>query len=149
MPQLLRDAQVFSIWEGTTNVLSLDVVRAIEKENAFAPFLQGILERVAKLKSTQLAAEAEQVKQACDDLKKFLEQAAKGGADFVQGSARYFSYSLARTCAASLLLEHAEKTANARNAALAKRWCQGGLTPLLLADEAHRRETSTILSAGV
>lgn len=33
-PRLLRDAQVFSIWEGTTNVLSLDFLRACEKENA-------------------------------------------------------------------------------------------------------------------
>lgn len=30
IPRLLRDAQVFSIWEGTTNVLSLDFLRATE-----------------------------------------------------------------------------------------------------------------------
>jgi alkylation response protein AidB-like acyl-CoA dehydrogenase len=29
IPRLLRDAQVLPIWEGTTNVLSLDVIRAI------------------------------------------------------------------------------------------------------------------------
>src|SRR5690606_6344319 len=29
IPQLLRDAQVFPIWEGTTNVLALDALRAI------------------------------------------------------------------------------------------------------------------------
>jgi putative acyl-CoA dehydrogenase len=34
LPRLLRDAQVFSIWEGTTNVLSLDFLRACEKERA-------------------------------------------------------------------------------------------------------------------
>lgn len=34
IPRLLRDAQVFSIWEGTTNVLSLDMLRAFEKEQA-------------------------------------------------------------------------------------------------------------------
>ncbi len=32
IPKLLRDAQVFSIWEGTTNVLSLDFLRALKKE---------------------------------------------------------------------------------------------------------------------
>ncbi len=36
IPRLLRDAQVFSIWEGTTNVLSLDFLRAMEKENAMS-----------------------------------------------------------------------------------------------------------------
>src|SRR5262249_39306737 len=39
LPRLLRDAQVLSIWEGTTNVLSLDTLRAIEKDGAFEPFL--------------------------------------------------------------------------------------------------------------
>lgn len=34
IPTLLRDAQVFSIWEGTTNVLALDFLRALQKENA-------------------------------------------------------------------------------------------------------------------
>ena len=36
IPQLLRDAQVFPIWEGTTNVLSLDVLRAIASGGALA-----------------------------------------------------------------------------------------------------------------
>ena len=36
IPRLLRDAQVFSIWEGTTNVLSLDFLRACQKENALS-----------------------------------------------------------------------------------------------------------------
>jgi putative acyl-CoA dehydrogenase len=34
IPRLLRDAQVYSIWEGTTNVLALDFLRVCEKENA-------------------------------------------------------------------------------------------------------------------
>lgn len=33
IPRLLRDAQVLSIWEGTTNILGLDVLRAISKSN--------------------------------------------------------------------------------------------------------------------
>lgn len=34
--KLLRDAQVLAIWEGTTNVLAMDFLRAVEKENAGA-----------------------------------------------------------------------------------------------------------------
>ena len=34
IPKFLRDGQVLSIWEGTTNVLSLDFLRAIKKEGA-------------------------------------------------------------------------------------------------------------------
>lgn len=32
LPNLLRDAQVLSIWEGTTNVLCSDFMRAILKQ---------------------------------------------------------------------------------------------------------------------
>lgn len=40
IPRLLRDAQVFSIWEGATNVLALDFLRAAIKENAYEPILK-------------------------------------------------------------------------------------------------------------
>ena len=38
LPALLRDAQVFSIWEGTTNVLSLDALRVAGSGGASLPF---------------------------------------------------------------------------------------------------------------
>lgn len=38
IPVLFRDAQVFSIWEGTTNVLSLDVLRVLSKPEVFVAF---------------------------------------------------------------------------------------------------------------
>lgn len=38
IPVLLRDAQVLPIWEGTTNVMSYDFVRALmKKENKYWP----------------------------------------------------------------------------------------------------------------
>ena len=43
LPTLLRDAQVLSIWEGTTNVLCHDFVRALlKKENSVMP-LQSLI----------------------------------------------------------------------------------------------------------
>ena len=36
LPCLLRDAQVYAIWEGTTNVLSLDSLRALGSNDSFA-----------------------------------------------------------------------------------------------------------------
>ncbi len=38
IPVMLRDVQTLSIWEGTTNVLSLDMLRAIEKENGLSAY---------------------------------------------------------------------------------------------------------------
>lgn len=34
LPRLLRDAQVLPIWEGTTNIQSLDLLRALQKEGS-------------------------------------------------------------------------------------------------------------------
>lgn len=51
IPRLLRDAQVFSIWEGTTNVLSLDFLRVCEKENALETLSQHL--NLSELLKTQ------------------------------------------------------------------------------------------------
>jgi acyl-CoA dehydrogenase len=45
MPRLLRDAQVLPVWEGTTNVLMLDALRAAKKEEAHRPLLARIARR--------------------------------------------------------------------------------------------------------
>ncbi len=52
LPRLLRDAQVFAIWEGTTNVLSLDMLRAFEKEQALPVLLEYLKKCKAMSKGT-------------------------------------------------------------------------------------------------
>jgi acyl-CoA dehydrogenase len=42
MARLLRDAQVLPIWEGTTNILALDMLRGARKERAHEPMLARI-----------------------------------------------------------------------------------------------------------
>ena len=39
VPRMLRDAQVLPIWEGTTNVLALDVVRALQADDSLIAYL--------------------------------------------------------------------------------------------------------------
>lgn len=46
MPVHLRDSQVFSIWEGATNVLSLDLLRVVQKTSAMASFSNEMNERI-------------------------------------------------------------------------------------------------------
>lgn len=48
LPQLLRDAQVLSIWEGTTNVLSLDLLRALAA-SGIEPWLETMRAGVTEL----------------------------------------------------------------------------------------------------
>jgi len=146
LPALHRNAQVFSIWEGTTNVLSLDVLRAIEKDQAFHPFVNGILKRLSGEKSEMLIAESAAVRTRCSELGEFLRLATKEGPDFVQAGARAFAYSLARTCAASLLIERASTLRDARSIELAKRWCRSGLGLLLAAGDEHRNVSRSLIS---
>lgn len=40
IPTLYRDNQVFSIWEGTTNVLSLDLLRALKKDQSWSLLIE-------------------------------------------------------------------------------------------------------------
>jgi alkylation response protein AidB-like acyl-CoA dehydrogenase len=37
VPPLLRDVQVLPIWEGTTNVLALDLLRVLKKTEGLTP----------------------------------------------------------------------------------------------------------------
>jgi putative acyl-CoA dehydrogenase len=56
LPYLLRDAQVFAIWEGTTNVLALDFLRVCEKEEALVAIAEFVLQ-----KNNSLAEELKQL----------------------------------------------------------------------------------------
>jgi hypothetical protein len=142
LPRLLRDAQTLSIWEGTTNVLALDTLRAIEKENALPPFLSEVRERIQRITLPELGPSAERLRQALDSIQRFAAQAAQEGEDFQQAGARQFAYSLARTYAGSLLAEHAqwsfEKEKDRRTLEAAIRWCSMELTPFVQAKAPHR-----------
>ena len=52
LPTILRDAQVTPIWEGTTNVLSLDVLRVFSgKENILLAFGKRVSQLLSNTKS--------------------------------------------------------------------------------------------------
>jgi hypothetical protein len=55
LPVWLRDAQVLPIWEGTTNVLSLDVLRAVAREDALRPWADDVRGRLERLRDGPLA----------------------------------------------------------------------------------------------
>jgi len=48
-PRLLRDAQVLTVWEGTANILSLEVLRLIKKYHAHDMFIKKMKEELEKL----------------------------------------------------------------------------------------------------
>ncbi|XP_015672936.1 acyl-CoA dehydrogenase family member 11-like [Protobothrops mucrosquamatus] len=128
LPVLLRDTQVLPIWEGTTNILSLDVLRCILKSqgkalDVFFSTAQAKLE--AATRQSELQTSVQIVQNNLQKLKQFvLRMDSKGEAEW-QIAARDFAYSLAWIYEGVLLLEHATGAgASATNIYAAQRWCQ-------------------------
>jgi acyl-CoA dehydrogenase len=109
IPRLLRDAQVLPIWEGTTNVLSLDLLRAELRDEAVTALLDEVAERAASLRgaSGALGAAVDLVERSAGALAKDVRGWALADGDALQAHMRAFALRLGRTCAASLLAEHA------------------------------------------
>lgn len=72
IPSMLRDTQVLSIWEGTTNVLSLDMLRAMERENGFVAFVQYSKELLAGIADADFANEKAVLEQKLKSLFTFV-----------------------------------------------------------------------------
>ncbi len=138
IPRLLRDAQVLSIWEGTTNILSLDALRAIERTDVLAQWTSDVRLRLNGINVAGLRSCAERTLSAVERIEKYAARATSDGSEFQQAGARGFSYAIARTEAAALLLEHASAQADPSAVTSAKRWCARELAPLVEADAAHR-----------
>ncbi len=99
IPQLLRDAQVFPIWEGTTNVLALDALRALGKDG-----FDSLSARLQDLCPNGTASEALRTTLAAAQ-SWFAAHAGDRAA--LEAGARGFAVTLARCAAAALLARHA------------------------------------------
>jgi len=95
-PRLLRDAHLGSIWEGTSNIVALDVLRAIRREHCLEdllPLLNGKIESAPRLLAGRLAA-------SLDKAADFAHEAASTGNE---AYARQAATGLYYACAAALM----------------------------------------------
>jgi putative acyl-CoA dehydrogenase len=144
MPRLLRDAQVLSIWEGTTNILSLDALRAMERNDVFAEWTSDVKRRLSGLKVAALSSCSEQALSAVQRVEQYAARAGSAGREFQQAGARGFAFAVARIEAAALLVEHASAQADHIAVTSAKRWCARELAPLVEGDAEHRASSVTL-----
>lgn len=131
LPKLLRDAQVLSIWEGTTNILSLDVLRVLTKSNGqalvcFNNVVSGKL-RAALSNGGDLKASAETIVAGLNEMAKVIA----ANPQLLEAGARYFAYSLARSYSAAVLIDLATKTGDKDFVVTATRWSSQDLFPFL------------------
>jgi alkylation response protein AidB-like acyl-CoA dehydrogenase len=97
-PRLVRDAHLGSIWEGTSNIVALDVLRAIRRERcleALLPVLNERIDRAPRLLAGRLAA-------SLDKAAEFAHEMASTGNE---AHARQAATGLYYACAAALLAD--------------------------------------------
>ena len=143
IPQLLRDAQVYPIWEGTTNVLALDTLRAIGSVG-IEPLLDGadaLLAEILKSRaSASLESHAMSVCSALKQASQWLHQNA-ANADAMQAGARGLAFTLARSMAAALLCRQSaysiKETGDLRPSQALARFIAAGLVDLSAANGPH------------
>lgn len=108
IPVLLRDAQVLPIWEGTTNVLSLDVLRALKQTGGLDP-IRAELQRCEEAVSAVDLPEVVQVAQrAVDRAAQWLQRAMERNRSTVEAGARRFALTLGHALELALLARHAQ-----------------------------------------
>jgi alkylation response protein AidB-like acyl-CoA dehydrogenase len=150
IPRLLSDSQVLSIWEGTTNVLSLDMLRAIQRENALAPFIQDMMSMLSNIKNMELQTLAAQVRKQVEEIVAFVKKASTESEDYLQSLAREFSMNLASAYMAALLIEQAEwslkNEKDKHSLLIAKRWCERKIGRFEPFPPSHMDESKSILS---
>jgi hypothetical protein len=106
LPQLLRDAQVLPIWEGTTNVLSLDALLRSDLHVGLAALLGRASSCVRSLGEPRLAAAGRQAIAALERAALWLESGQDR--EVMQAGARRLALTIARALELALLCEHAQ-----------------------------------------
>jgi alkylation response protein AidB-like acyl-CoA dehydrogenase len=106
LPQLLRDTHVLPIWEGTTNVLSLDALLRSDLHSGLAALMGRASACLRSVSQPRLAAAARQAVAAMERAALWLE--AGQDQEVLQAGARRLAMTLARSLQLVLLCEHAQ-----------------------------------------
>lgn len=134
LPALLRDAQVLPIWEGTTNVLALDTLRALSGGEALEALLRDLEARAARGTHPSLQACRVRAVDAARRAATWLKARASEDGALLEAGARAFALTLGRAYALALVVEHAqwllETRDNRRGVAVARRLASSGLDAL-------------------
>lgn len=136
LPFLLRDAHVLPIWEGTTNVLALDALRALATAGGME-----IVQREARLlmqgiREQSLLRISAIVENTLEAAAAWLDRTQQAGVEQLEAGARRLALTLGRTFELALLARHAQWALDHRQGtyalAGARRLCTAGIN--LLAD---------------
>ncbi|HEV3472880.1 MAG TPA: acyl-CoA dehydrogenase family protein [Actinomycetota bacterium] len=130
LPALVRNTHVQTIWEGTTNVLSLDLIRAAEREGAVDAVFNEVEQIAERATHPAVAETGSAVKRALGELRDRWARLRQGSDE--HSSARSFALGVATTFACAQLCEQgawAAERGDGRTANVAQRLAVRGLVP--------------------
>jgi alkylation response protein AidB-like acyl-CoA dehydrogenase len=146
LPRLLRDAQVLPIWEGTTNVLSLDLLRALAKLGSLEPIAREVHAAVEGA-DVSLKVPAEAAVRAVEHAQAWLMKTMEGGPQAVEAGARRLAMTLGRALELGYLVREATRSKkhgdDAKPAAAARRFAKHGVD--VISDESLDADARTLL----
>ncbi|HTY55481.1 MAG TPA: acyl-CoA dehydrogenase family protein [Candidatus Binataceae bacterium] len=127
----LRDAQCNTIWEGTENIICLDILRALRDEQVLEAVFASLQARIDGV-GAELAPIRETVTQSWREVRDALSILSRADRDLAQMNARRFCGYMADVAQASLLLEAAQwelsDSGNARKAVVARLFAEEHLS---------------------
>jgi hypothetical protein len=123
----LRDAQCHPIWEGTENIIAIDVMRAIEREGVLPPLLERVEDAIADADHPVLDPLRNTIRAYAAETQEAVSYVAAAAKDVARLHPRRIARYLANLASASLLVEQAawelRERNSARKAAVARLYC--------------------------
>jgi alkylation response protein AidB-like acyl-CoA dehydrogenase len=107
LPRLLRDSQVLPIWEGTTNVLSLDTLRALSTDGSVQALQAEIGHHLESVRSVELRECADTARRAAEHASSWLSSNLHSSTA-IEAGARRFALTIGRTLELALSAAHAD-----------------------------------------
>lgn len=108
IPVLMRDAQVFPIWEGATNVLSLDVLRVLEKDQIGDVFQSMIQKYLDEIQSSALESVKRQLAKEVENLSLFTQRLKEMDSNERQENSRELAFLMGELFGGTLLAHWAQ-----------------------------------------
>lgn len=151
VPVLVRDAQVLPVWEGTTNVLALDTLRALRgqrergEQGAFGALAAEVNRCAAAARDALLVDLGNRAVRTIERAGDWLERTSAGGDGpaEVEAGARRFAMTLGRAVELALLVRQAQWSldheGDGRARAAARRFALHGIDLLADADREESR----------
>ena len=112
--RLLRDSYLGAIWEGSTNVVALDVQRAIVKDGCLGPLTAYVTDRLDTVTDPRAKPVADVARGALADVQARVAAWPRLPAADAEVEARPVAETLYHVLAGSLLLEHGQTLATER-----------------------------------